>query len=275
MKIRLLLSVFIFPIATVSAIDLEGLVTPDTIAAHHEALNLTPAQESELTQIYETAKSEAAGLEASVRNEENKLKGLLRSEALTTEAADAQLQSLLDAEAAFKKLQLKTLVALRLKLTPEQLAKAITLANQKPGDTSPLEAQIEAKANRLKAAFDELEIKLSPALQEKGDAIMELVRNRDLAAADKALDQLIIATGIDDAVGISTIDFSTQDPGDTDLDVLRQRFESVEAAAANVISLPLLRQLIQGRDALELAKTNEDAIQAGRILTWAENLLAQ
>jgi hypothetical protein len=102
---------------------------------------------------------------------------------------------------------------------------------------------------------------------------MDLIRAGDLAMANKSLDQLIIDTGLDESGEGAVIDFSSQIPGDTDLEILKQRYEAVEVAAAGVISLPLLRQLIQGRDALELAKENEDASQVGRILTWAEGVL--
>jgi len=275
MKIKLLTIVLTLSTASAFALDFSGLVTPETLVRHRDALALTPEQETQLTGIFENAKAEAESLEKAVRTEEAKLSELLRSAEVSDGAASAQLQALLDAEGKFKHLQLKTLVALRAGLTPDQLAKALTLASRTGEESAPLKAEIEAKAARLKAAFEVLEISSSVALETRGAEIMALIRSDDLAAAGKALDQLIVDTGLDESGESSVIDFSNQAPGVTDLEILKRRYEAVEAGAAGVISLPLLRQLIQGRDALELAKENEDAEQVGRILTWAEGVLAK
>jgi Spy/CpxP family protein refolding chaperone len=275
MKINLLTFILTLSTASTFALDFTGLVTPETLVRHRDALALSPEQESQLTGIFENAKADAKVLEEAVRTEEDKLSDLLRAAEVSGEAASAQLQALLDAEAKFKHLQLRTLVALRAGLTPDQLAKARTLASQTDEETAPLKAEIEAKAARLKAAFDALEITLSATLEARGAEIMGLIRSDDLTAAGKALDQLIADTELDVSGESSVIDFSSQAPGDTDLEILKQRYEAVEAGAAEVISLPVLRQLIQGRDALELAKENEDAEQVGRILTWAESILAK
>ncbi|HQW28388.1 MAG TPA: periplasmic heavy metal sensor [Verrucomicrobiales bacterium] len=273
MKISLLLSVFILFTASAPALDLTGLVTPETISAHHEALDLSPEQEAELTQIYEAAKSEAATLETAVREAEKQLTDLLKEHDVTSESTDARLDALLEAEAKLKKLKLRTLITLRSKLSPGQLKMAITFASEDKQESVPLEAQIEVKANRLKAAFDELGFTPGPALKQRGEDILELIRNHELSAADEALNKLITETGLDAPIDSASIDFSTSAPGETDLEVLKQRFEQVETKAKSVVFLPTLRQLIKGRDALELAKANEDAEQVGRILTWAENLL--
>jgi Spy/CpxP family protein refolding chaperone len=273
MKINQLIAIFTLITAPAFAIDFNGIVTPETLVQHRAALSLTVEQETTLTGIYEGAKTEAALLEEAVRTEEAKLGELLRGADLTDAAAAAQLQLLLEAESKLKHLQLKTLVALRSSLTPEQLAKAINLAGQTATETAPLKAGIEAKAARLKSAFDALGIPASPSLKSRGDEVMALINAGDLAAANESLDRLIIDSGLEESGAGAVIDFSGQAPGDTDLEILKQRYEAVEVAASEVISLPLLRQLIQGRDALEVAKENEDAEAVGRILTWAEGIL--
>ena len=273
MKIRQLIAFLTLITTPAFAIDFSGIVTPETLVQHRAALSLTAEQETTLTGIYEGAKTEAAPLEEAVRTEEAKLGELLRGADLTDAAAAAQLQLLLEAESKLKHLQLKTLVALRASLTPDQLAKAITLAGHTAAETAPLKAEIEAKAARLKAAFDALGIPASPSLKSRGDEVMALINTGDLAAANESLDRLIVDTGLEESGEGAVIYFSGQEPGDTDLEILKQRYEAVEVAASEVISLPLLRQLIQGRDALELAKENEDAEQVGRILTWAESVL--
>jgi len=274
MKIKILIALFILSVSGVSGLDFEGLVTPESLAVHRAALDLSADQETQLSQIYDSAKEEAESLEAAVRLEEEELKALLKTDSLSPEGADAQLQDLLDAEAKFKRLQLKTLVALRSTLTPEQLAKAIKLAGQNRAETAALEARIEAKADRLKAAFEELELTPPITLEMRGTEITEMIRRFELTEADQALDALMAETGIDEAASAEPTDFGAEDPGDIDLEVLQQRYEKVTEAAGTVISLPLLRQLVKGRDALELAKQNEDAAQVGRILTWAEKKLS-
>jgi hypothetical protein len=252
---------------------LKRLITPETLAAHREVLAFTPEQEAELKRIFESAKAEAAPLEAAVQQQENSVNDTLRTTDLDPTAAEAKFAALLEAEGKLKQLQFKTLLALRGVLTPEQIEKAVSLEGQTRTVNAPLMATIEEKAGRLKAAFDGLEIKPAPELQAEGDRIRSLIQSGDLAAADAALDALGTKVGIDEPVDEATIDFSQQAPGDTDLNVLQGRFRAVESAAQKVTFLPKLRQLLQARDALEAAKAAEDAEEVGRVLTWAENLL--
>jgi len=273
MKITALLLVFTLTSVCANALDLKRLVTPETIMAHREALAFTSEQETELTRIYESAKAELAPLEEKVRREEAAINELLRSDSLEKSAAEASFTALLEAEAAVKHLQFTTLLSLRVVLTPEQIEKAVALESSARQSKLPLETTIEGKADRLKAAFDELGIKPSPTLEAKGKAIMELAKSGDLAAADQALDDLGKEVGIDEPINEATIDFSQQSTGNTDLDVLKQRYEAVEVAVQSVTSLSMLREFIKARDALEVAKAGEDAGQVGRILTWAENQL--
>ena len=64
------------------------------------------------------------------------------------------------------------------------------------------------------------------------------------------------------------------DPGNVDLEELKQRLADVEVAAQSVISIPLMRQLLVARAALESAKAAQDATAVSRILTWAEAKIA-
>jgi Spy/CpxP family protein refolding chaperone len=255
------------------ALDLPRLIKPETLTAHRESLAFTAEQETELTRIYESAKAEAGPLDEAVRKEEAALTELLRGESLETSAAESNFSALLAAENRLKQLQFKTLLALRSVLTPEQIEKAAALESRDTQSTAPFIATIESKAQRLKDAFDSLEVKPGPVLESKGEKIRGLIESGDLAAADAALDALGKETGIDEPLDESTVDFSQQSPGNTDLTVLEARFRAVETAVKNVVFLPHLRQLLQARDALEAAKASQDAEGVGRVLTWAENLL--
>jgi Spy/CpxP family protein refolding chaperone len=273
MKSILIASALFALVPAAGALDLPRLVKPETLTAHRETLAFTSEQETELTRIYESAKAEAGPLEEAVRKEEAALTELLRGETLETGAAESNFSALLAAENQLKQLQFKTLLALRGVLTPEQIEKATALESKDSQAKAPVMATIENKAQRLKAAFDSLEIKPGAVLESKGDHIRGLIESGDLAAADAALDALGKEVGIDEPVDEATIDFSQQSPGDTDLTVLESRFKKVETAVQGVMYLPHLRQLLQAREALESAKASEDAEGVGRVLTWAENLL--
>lgn len=273
MKMTLLTTLTLLTLSSGNALDLKHLVTPETLAAHREVLAFTPGQEAELKRVFESAKAEAAPLEAAVRRAEDAVNETLRTAGLDPAAAEAKFTALLEAEGRLKRVQFKTLLALRGVLTPEQIEKAVSLEGRNRRENAPLMATIEEKAGRLKAAFDGLGIKPAPELQAEGERIRSLIQSGNLAAADSAIDALGKKVGIDDPVDEATIDFSQQSPGDTDLKVLEGRFRAVEAAARKVTFLPELRQLLQARDALEAAKAAEDAEEVGRVLTWAENLL--
>lgn len=273
MKTTLLTTLTLLTLSSAHALDLKRLVTPETLAAHREVLAFTPEQEAELKRIFESAKAEAAPLEAAVQREENSVNETLRATDLDPTAAEAKFDALLEAEGKLKQLQFKTFLALRGVLTPEQVEKAVSLEGQTRTVNAPLMATIEEKAGRLKAAFDGLEIKPAPELQAEGDHIRSLIQSGDLAAAGSALDALGKKVGIDEPIEEATIDFSQQSPGDTELTVLQGRFRAVESAAQKVTFLPKLRQLLQARDALEAAKAAKNAEEVGRVLTWAENLL--
>lgn len=257
----------------VDALDLPRLIKPETLTAHREALAFTSEQETELTRIYESAKEEARPLEEAVRKEESALQDLLRKETLEPGSAEANFSALLTAENQLKQLQFKTLLALRAVLTPEQIEKAVTLESRDTQAQAPLMATIESKAQRLKNAFDSLGIKPNSDLESKGEHIRGLIEAGDLADAEAALDALGKEVGIDEPVEETTIDFSQQAPGNTDLSVLESRYRAVESAAQDVVFLPKLRLLLQARDALEAAKSAEDAEAVGRVLTWAEGVL--
>lgn len=255
------------------ALDLDHLVTPDTLMSFRDALGFTPEQEAELSRIYETAKTEAESLEEAVRAEEEALNEKLRSEALDSAAVEANFDALLAAETKLKQLQFKTLLALRAVLTPEQIAKAVALESGVRMEVDPLKTRIEEKAERLRIAFEVLGVKPRPELVAEAEEIRILIRTADYKTADEKLDALGKKVGIDEADDDATIDFSQQEPGATDLPTLESRYQAVENAAQRVIHFPTIRKLLQARDALEAAKSAEDAEAVGRVLTWAEQLL--
>ncbi len=250
-----------------------GLLTPEMITSLKPELGLTKDQEEKMTTLVKEVMAEAEPVEKQVREHEKELTRLLRQPSTTAAEAEAALTPLLAAEAEVKKLRLRTLLALRDVLTPEQQAKAVTLAPSRQGKRSSAEAQVKEKAQRLKTAVDALGVPPTQAMQARGQAIVSLMRAGDYDAADKALDQLILDSELDQTATVPAPDFSQVSPGDIDLTVLKQRYTDVEVAAQSVVSIPLVRRLIEAKTALEAAKIAEDAEQVGRILTWAEEIL--
>ena len=85
MKSILIASAFFALVPAAHALDLPRLIKPETLTAHREALAFTAEQETELTTIYETAKTEAGPLEEAVRKEAER-KEVERTDAAREEA---------------------------------------------------------------------------------------------------------------------------------------------------------------------------------------------
>ncbi len=255
------------------AFDQHQLISLATIDDHIEEFSLTLEQIDKLRSIREEAEAGFRPLEEAVRREEQAVDAILQSESIVKDEAQDKFTALLEAEKAAKQQQFATFLALKEVLTPDQLARAVILARGDRESRVPLEVRVQGKAERLKAAFDELGIKPPSSLQARGEAIMELVRVGQLEEADLALDELAQDVGLEEASDETVIDFSLVDPGATDSETLKDRLEAVQYAAEQVTSLPMLRRLVQARDALEGAKATEDADLAGRILTWGEQTL--
>ena len=174
-----------------------------------------------------------------------------------------------------KQLQLRTLIQLRDLMTPKQQKKAMTLALQKNVNKGDLEARVKTKAEKLRAAVDSLGIKATQAMSERGGEIESMIRGGEWTQAEQALDKLIIESGTNEPETTEALDFSKYETGNVDLEVLRQRLDNVQANAQSIISLPLIRQFIKAKEALEQAKSAQDAELVGRILTWGESKLAK
>jgi len=254
----------------------SGLIHPDIIQQIKPELQLTADQESKMSAIISEARSQGEPVEKTAKEQQQALQTMLRQPETTADAASAQLAKVLESEATVKQLQLRTLITLRDVLTPEQQRKAQTLSVPKVAAKSELEAQVMAKASKLRAVVDSLGEKPTEAMTQRGAEIEDLMKSGDLKAAEAALDKLIADTGLNEPEEKSEApDFSKYEPGNTDLETLKQRLEDVKADAQSVISIPLMRQFLKAKEALETAKAAEDVAAIGRILTWAEGVLAE
>ena len=272
-------SLLLFTAAASQAANVEdwlksGLLHPDLIASVRDELALSEEQQTKLNaQLGETRK-QAEPLEQAVKEQQKALNHLLRDAGTTADAASAQLAKLIEAEAAVKQLQLRTLISIRDVLTPEQLQKAQKLGPPKMAAAArggDLESKMKEKAGKLRAAVEALGIPPTEAMKARGGEIEQLIKSGQFAEADAALDKLIEDSHFKELEAeADKVDFSKFEPGNTDVETLRQRFEALQVAGQEIINLPLLREMIQAKEAFEEAKAAQDAEKVGRILTYAE-----
>ena len=253
----------------------HGLIMPETIATLKSELELTPDQESKMQAVVSGARASAESLEQAVKEQQKAFNEALRNRETSADAASASLSRLLEAEAPVKQLQLRTLIQLRDILTPDQQKKAMSLAPGKMAKKGDFESNVKAKAEKLRAAVESLGIKATQAMIDRGGEIESMIRAGEWAQADKALDKLTLESGVNEPESTEELNFSNQEPGNVDLEVLKQRLADVQTRAQSIISLPLIRQFIKAKQALEEAKAAQNAELVGRILTWGESKLAK
>lgn len=270
----LLLTVASLPAAQVEDWLKSGLLHPDLIASVREQLALTEEQQTKLNSQLSDARAQAEPLEQAVQEQKKALNQLLQDPSTSADVAAAQLTKLLDAEAAIKQLQLRTLIGVRDVLTPEQLAQVKKLGPPKLAASGGLEAKVKEKAGKLRAAVDAIGVPPTEAMKYRGEEIEKLIKSGQFAEANKELDELMEDSHFKELEAeVEKVDFAKFEPGSTDVETLRERFESVQVAGQEIISLPLLRELVQAKTAFETAKEAQDADKVGRILTYVEGKL--
>jgi Spy/CpxP family protein refolding chaperone len=270
----LLLTVSSLPAAQVEDWLKSGLLHPDLIASVREQLALTEEQQSKLNSQLSEARAQAEPLEQAVQEQKKALNHLLQDPSTSADVAAAQLTKLLDAEAAIKQLQLRALIGVRDVLTPEQLAQVKKLGPPKLAANGGLEAKVKEKAGKLRAAVEAIGVPPTEAMKYRGEEIEKLIKNSQFAEANKELDELMEDSHFKELEAeVEKVDFAKFEPGSTDVETLRERFESVQEAGQEIISLPLLRELVQAKTAFETAKEAQDADKVGRILTYVEGKL--
>lgn len=253
----------------------HGLIMPETIANLTAELELTSDQETKMLAIVKEAKTAAEPLEAAVKQAQKTFNAVLKNRETTAAAAESALTQLLETEAPVKQLQLRTLIQLRDSMTPEQQKKAMQLSSSKLVKKTDLAPSVRAKAEKLRVAVDSLGIKATQAMTKRGAEIEVLIRQGKWAMANEELDRLTQESGANEPESTEAPDFNREAPGNVDLEVLKERLADVQAKAESIISLPLIRQFIQAKKALEEAKEGQDAERVGRILTWGERQLAK
>lgn len=252
----------------------SGLLHPDMIASVREKLALTEEQQTKLNSQLSEARAQAEPLEQAVQEQKKALGQLLQDPSTSADVAAAQLTKLLDAEAAVKQLQLRALIGVRDVLTPEQLVLVKKLGPPKMAERGGLEAKVKEKAGKLRAAVEAIGVPPTEAMKYRGEEIEKLIKSGNFTDANAKLDELIEDSHFKEMEAeVEKVDFAKFEPGSTDLETLRERYESVQGAGQEIISLPLLRELVQAKTAFEAAKEAQDAEKVGRILTYVEGKL--
>ena len=253
----------------------KGLITPEMISAVKSELGLSAEQETSMQSILNAAREKATPMETTVRERQQELNLLLKDGKTTAEQAAQALTGLLDAEQPVKQLQLRTLLELRDVLRPDQQKKALTLAPGRLARNDSIQTRVHQKAEKLRAAIESLGIKPTLAMSERGREIEGLIKAGAWGDANAALDKLAEESRAEEPEQDETPDFTQLEPGNTDLEELRQRYTRVEEKAQKLLSLPLIRQFLKAKEAFEEAKAAQDAEKVGRILTWAERQLEE
>ena len=251
----------------------DDFMTPEGLVAHLHELGLTPEQEEKVKTIVSEAHVRADALREVLRDKQRQFDLLMQNPATKTEAATAELGALLESEATMKMLVLTTMLEVRHALTPEQVAKALQLAKSEVEKNVPIEKRLNAKAEKLRAAFRWLSSEPPAAFTLKGQEIEKLVKEGDTARANAVLDEMLESVGLNEPAGQSLVDCSQAEPGKTDLDSLIARFDAVRAKAKDSTSLSTLRKLLKIHQEFEVARSQGDSTRLGRVLTVAEGLL--
>ncbi len=252
----------------------SGLLHPDMIVSVRAELALTEEQQSKLNSQLSEARKQAEPLEQAVKEQQKALGHLLQDPSTTADAAAAQLTKLLEAEAAVKQLQLRALIGVRGVLTPEQMTQVKKMGPAKLAAGAGIESKVNEKAGKLRTAVEALGVPLTEAMKYRGGEIETLIKGGQFAEADAKLDELMDDSHYKELEAqVEKVDFSKFEPGTTDVETLKERYESVKTAGQEIISLPLLRELLQAKAAFEVAKEAQDAEQVGRILTYVEGKL--
>ena len=245
-------------------------LSPERVQRLRSELGLTAEQDSQLKTLVTQGRAAVNDLAAKVQQEQAAFDQLMRQPQTPVEDGVAALKSLMAAEAAAKEQQLRTILAARDLLTPEQ--QRLAMAGKKAGGVEG--TPFAAKAARVKTVVDALGVPPTEALKEVGANIEALVAEGKLAEAEAALDKFILESKADEPDDGAEPDFNSESTGATDTATLEQRRDDIMSKAQRVTSLPLLRKLVKAKEALEGAVNSQDAEAAGRVLSWAEKQLA-
>lgn len=175
---------------------------PEMPMRARDEIGFTEAQQGWLRQKVEEATARATQLHQRLERETEALAALAAAEQVDEAALLAQLDQVLDAERAVKRLHLSTLVAIKNQLTPAQQAKLRALRKEQAGAggeaaaQTELRARFEGKIQRIQAGVQQWQQSgRDPApigrIMQEFDPLMKQGRHREAEAVlDRALAEL-------------------------------------------------------------------------------------
>jgi hypothetical protein len=182
-------------IAGPNSIETE-LFPPDFLFAQREALGLNETQLQDMQAIVQDVQPKFEALKGQLEDSVKTLQEALHQPKPDIAKTEEKLRSMLTQENEVKVLQIRLMLTLRDKLTPEQVEKARQLRPQFTSTTNP----DEGLAERLKAKFEQLRTAVEARASggqppeeiiSKAHDIQQLVQTGKPQEAERALDALL------------------------------------------------------------------------------------
>src|SRR5437773_6236217 len=140
----------------------EQVFPPEMLQQARQEIGFTEAQQDWLRQKIEEVSARAQELQQRLQREVEALAEVAKPDRVEEAKLLAQLDKVLDAERAVKRLQLATLVAIKNQLTPEQQARLRSLrvqlvaqAGEAASQQAALKTRLEVKITRIHAAVQQ------------------------------------------------------------------------------------------------------------------------
>jgi Spy/CpxP family protein refolding chaperone len=173
--------------------------SPEFALQHANEIDLTTGQRASLAQGLSGLQTQLSQVTGTVQRESDALASILAPDKPDGEAAAAQFEKVLAAEAELKRLRLKLSLAARATLTAEQARKLASLQNaggsRRTG--APADKELEAKMEHLKSVLERARQKgldLS-SMRQTWRRFNELTQEGNNAEAGRVLDEA--AAGIE------------------------------------------------------------------------------
>ena len=175
-------------------IDTE-LFPPDFLMAQRESLGLNETQLQDLQSIVQDVQPKFQALKEQLENRATAFREILHQANPDSAQVEEKLRALLANENEMKLLQVRLMLSLRNKLTPEQVEKARQLRKQQPQSAlkEGLQERLQKKFEKLKAALGERNLGGEPPeeIVKQVKEIQALVQNGQPFEAEHRLDQLL------------------------------------------------------------------------------------
>jgi Spy/CpxP family protein refolding chaperone len=180
---------------------IEGeLFPPDFLFSQREALGLSDTQIQDLQAIVQDVQPKFESLKSQLEERGKAFQEALHQPKPDIDQTEEKLRAMLTQENQMKLLQVRLMLTLRSKLTPEQVEKARQLRPHSVASGNPnagLAQRLQAKFEKLKAAVEARAVGGQPPeeIVAKAREIQQLVQNGKPQEAEHELDALLATLG--------------------------------------------------------------------------------